>query len=167
MFKTGDDLRQDQLIIGMVCTFVDLLLQLRLIDSLWKREHLDLCLTPYPVLATSVDSGLLNSPVHIHSLITRNVAPCPWYPRVSWSSSKTQKRSSKVSPVCLLSSFIVSSELKPSPSSPLGISPEIMENYIRSCGLFFCSVTSFSWLCCYHLHFGSWRQTSWQSSHCQ
>ena len=39
IFKEGDDLRQDQLVIQMI----------RLMDSLFKRDQLDLRLTPYAV----------------------------------------------------------------------------------------------------------------------
>ena len=47
--KTGDDLRQDQLIIMMI----------QLMDGLLKRAALDLCLTPYAVIAMSPSSGLV------------------------------------------------------------------------------------------------------------
>lgn len=47
--KTGDDLRQDQLIMMMI----------QLMDGLLKRAALDLCLTPYAILATSATSGLV------------------------------------------------------------------------------------------------------------
>jgi Phosphatidylinositol 3- and 4-kinase len=47
--KTGDDLRQDQLIIMMI----------QLMDRLLKRAALDLCLTPYSIIATSPSSGLV------------------------------------------------------------------------------------------------------------
>jgi phosphatidylinositol 3-kinase len=47
--KTGDDLRQDQLIIMMI----------QLMDKLLKRGALDLCLTPYSIIATSPTSGLV------------------------------------------------------------------------------------------------------------
>lgn len=49
MIKTGDDLRQDQLIIMMI----------QLMDGLLKRCALDLCLTPYSIIATSTTSGLV------------------------------------------------------------------------------------------------------------
>ena len=49
MVKTGDDLRQDQLIIQMI----------RLMDGLLKRAALDLCLTPYSVIAMSNTTGLV------------------------------------------------------------------------------------------------------------
>jgi phosphatidylinositol 3-kinase len=49
IFKAGDDMRQDQLIIALI----------RLMDNLLKRENVDLKLTPYRVLATSYDEGLV------------------------------------------------------------------------------------------------------------
>lgn len=49
MVKTGDDLRQDQLVIMMI----------QLMDGLLKRAALDLCLTPYSIIATSHNSGLV------------------------------------------------------------------------------------------------------------
>ncbi|EMR08363.1 hypothetical protein PNEG_03203 [Pneumocystis murina B123] len=47
IFKNGDDLRQDQLVIQMVS----------LMDKLLRNENLDLKLTPYKILATGVNHG--------------------------------------------------------------------------------------------------------------
>lgn len=47
LFKTGDDLRQDQLIIQIIA----------LMDRLLLKENLDLKLTPYRILATSTLAG--------------------------------------------------------------------------------------------------------------
>lgn len=49
IFKNGDDLRQDQLILQMIT----------LMDKLLRRENLDLKLTPYRVLATSTKHGFV------------------------------------------------------------------------------------------------------------
>lgn len=49
MFKIGDDLRQDQLVIQII----------NLMDSLLKNENLDLRLTPYKILATNPLAGLI------------------------------------------------------------------------------------------------------------
>ena len=49
MFKKGDDLRQDQLVIQFISLF----------DNLFKSYGLDLRLTPYKVLATSTDDGFI------------------------------------------------------------------------------------------------------------
>lgn len=47
IFKTGDDLRQDQLVIQIIT----------LMDQLLKKENLDLKLTPYRILATGPITG--------------------------------------------------------------------------------------------------------------
>ncbi|KAI2620530.1 phosphatidylinositol 3-kinase [Hypoxylon sp. NC1633] len=47
LFKTGDDLRQDQLVIQIIT----------LMDQLLQKENLDLKLTPYKILATSTAAG--------------------------------------------------------------------------------------------------------------
>lgn len=49
LVKTGDDLRQDQLVMMLI----------QLMDGLLKRGTLDLCLTPYSIIATSASSGLM------------------------------------------------------------------------------------------------------------
>ena len=47
IFKTGDDLRQDQLVIQIIT----------LMDRLLRKENLDLKLSPYRILATSTSAG--------------------------------------------------------------------------------------------------------------
>ncbi|KAI0019925.1 phosphatidylinositol 3 [Xylariomycetidae sp. FL0641] len=47
LFKTGDDLRQDQLVIQIIT----------LMDRLLQKENLDLKLSPYKILATSTTAG--------------------------------------------------------------------------------------------------------------
>lgn len=47
IFKTGDDLRQDQLVIQIIS----------LMDRLLQKENLDLKLTPYRILATAATAG--------------------------------------------------------------------------------------------------------------
>ncbi|KAK5078399.1 Phosphatidylinositol (PI) 3-kinase [Lithohypha guttulata] len=49
IFKTGDDLRQDQLVVQIIS----------LMDRLLLRENLDLKLTPYRILATSPQAGAI------------------------------------------------------------------------------------------------------------
>jgi phosphatidylinositol 3-kinase len=47
LFKTGDDLRQDQLVVQIII----------LMDQLLQKENLDLKLSPYKILATSTTAG--------------------------------------------------------------------------------------------------------------
>ncbi len=49
IYKIGDDLRQDQLVLQMIA----------LMDKLLKQENLDLKLTPYKVIATGTKEGFL------------------------------------------------------------------------------------------------------------
>lgn len=49
IFKNGDDLRQDQLVIQLMS----------LMDRLLRKEHLDVKLTPYKVLATGEIDGMV------------------------------------------------------------------------------------------------------------
>ncbi|CAG9310079.1 unnamed protein product [Blepharisma stoltei] len=49
MYKNGDDLRQDQLVIQII----------RLMDRLLKNVNLDMCLKPYNVIATSASDGFV------------------------------------------------------------------------------------------------------------
>jgi phosphatidylinositol 3-kinase len=49
LYKKGDDLRQDQLVLQMIS----------LMDRLFRKEHLDLGLMPYRVLPTSSSDGLI------------------------------------------------------------------------------------------------------------
>lgn len=68
IFKSGDDLRQDQLVIQII----------QLMDELLKRENLDLKLKPYRILATSMTDGAIefvpNEPLshvlsHYHGIL--------------------------------------------------------------------------------------------------
>jgi phosphatidylinositol 3-kinase len=95
MFKIGDDLRQDQLIIQMV----------QLMDRLLKRMRLDLRLTPYCVLATSRWNGLVE--FVDDSMPLRHVKDIRAFLRAQRPSS--------------------------APSADLGIEPEVLDNFVKSC----------------------------------
>uniref|UniRef100_A0A7S3V1P0 PI3K/PI4K catalytic domain-containing protein n=1 Tax=Aplanochytrium stocchinoi TaxID=215587 RepID=A0A7S3V1P0_9STRA len=81
MFKAGDDLRQDQLVLQMI----------GVMDSMFKNVNLDLNLTLYRVLATSTSEGMMEfvtdgsavSKVLAQYGTTRNFfrKHCPWPPR--------------------------------------------------------------------------------------
>ena len=51
IFKSGDDLRQDLLTLQM----------LGIMDKIWKKEGLDLCLTPYKCIATGNGMGMIET----------------------------------------------------------------------------------------------------------
>lgn len=96
IFKKGDDLRQDQLVIQMVS----------LMDRLLKLENLDLHLTPYGVLATGQDEGMME-----------------FIP----SSSLAQILSENRSIVNYLQRF------HPDENGPFGITATCLETFIKSC----------------------------------
>ncbi|XP_052204899.1 phosphatidylinositol 3-kinase, root isoform isoform X1 [Diospyros lotus] len=96
IFKKGDDLRQDQLVIQMVT----------LMDRLLKLENLDLHLTPYRVLATGHDEGMLE-----------------FVP----SSSLAQILSEHRSIISYLQKF------HPDEDGPFGITATCLETFIKSC----------------------------------
>ena len=49
LFKCGDDLRQDQLVLQSISLF----------DRIWKKSNLDLCLIPYGCIATGLEVGFI------------------------------------------------------------------------------------------------------------
>ncbi|KAI8895707.1 kinase-like domain-containing protein [Globomyces pollinis-pini] len=70
IFKTGDDLRQDQLILQIFT----------LMDRLLQKENLNLRLTPYHVLATGIDHGMIQF-IHssaIASILKENSSLIPY-----------------------------------------------------------------------------------------
>jgi phosphatidylinositol 3-kinase len=96
IFKKGDDLRQDQLVIQMVL----------LMDRLLKLENLDLQLTPYRVLATGHDEGMME-----------------FIP----SSSLAQILSEHRTIISYLQKF------HPDENGPFGITATCLETFIKSC----------------------------------
>ncbi|CAH3041450.1 unnamed protein product [Porites lobata] len=98
MFKNGDDLRQDQLILQII----------RLMDKLLMKENLDLKLTPYKVLATSGSHGFVQ---FIESTPVAEVLDKD----VDGSIQNYFRRHA------------------PCESAPYGISPEVMDTYVKSC----------------------------------
>ncbi|KAL5723815.1 phosphatidylinositol 3-kinase [Ranunculus cassubicifolius] len=96
IFKKGDDIRQDQLVVQMVS----------LMDRLLKLENLDLHLTPYRVLATGQDEGMLE-----------------FIP----SSSLAQILSEHRSIISYLQKF------HPDEDGPFGITATCLETFIKSC----------------------------------
>lgn len=73
IFKSGDDLRQDMLTLQMI----------RLMDSLWKHNQLDLCMSPYEVIATGHDQGLIQVVMNAESTSSISkvlISPLDWVP---------------------------------------------------------------------------------------
>ncbi|GAA6076688.1 phosphatidylinositol 3-kinase catalytic subunit type 3, partial [Tachysurus ichikawai] len=96
IFKHGDDLRQDQLILQIIS----------LMDKLLRKENLDLKLMPYKVLATSTKHGFMQ---FVQSVPVAEVLA-------------TEGN---------IQSFF--RKHAPSEKGPYGISPEVMDTYVKSC----------------------------------
>ncbi|KAA8533154.1 hypothetical protein F0562_033313 [Nyssa sinensis] len=96
IFKKGDDIRQDQLVIQMVS----------LMDRLLKLENLDLHLTPYRVLATGHDEGMLE-----------------FIPSSSLAQILSEHRS--------ITSYL--QKFHPDEDGPFGITATCLETFIKSC----------------------------------
>jgi phosphatidylinositol 3-kinase len=100
IFKTGDDLRQDQLVIQIIL----------LMDRLLLKENLDLKLTPYKVLATGPEHGLMQ-----------------FIPSKSLAAVLNEHQNNVLS-------FFREHHPDAGPDSIYGIDAMVMETYIRSCG---------------------------------
>ncbi|KDD73211.1 hypothetical protein H632_c2423p0, partial [Helicosporidium sp. ATCC 50920] len=96
MYKKGDDLRQDQLAVQLI----------RLMDQLLLREHLDLRVTAYKVLPTSVSDGLIE-----------------FVPSLPLARLLAQHRT--------IHHFLALHH--PDEQGPFGLRAAVLENFIRSC----------------------------------
>ncbi|KAL6453407.1 VPS34 Phosphatidylinositol 3-kinase VPS34 [Candida maltosa Xu316] len=141
MFKIGDDLRQDQLVIQII----------NLMDQLLKNENLDLKLTPYKILATSPIAGLIQFVPNetLDSILSKTYPPTvPDETPVSTNGIVNYLRihsqeQQSVEPISksILSSSSSSNQTptplppqpKPTITSDLGVSPMLMDNYVKSC----------------------------------
>ncbi|KAI7891262.1 kinase-like domain-containing protein [Mucor mucedo] len=99
LFKTGDDLRQDQLVIQIIS----------LMDKLLLKENLDLKLTPYKVLATGPEHGLMQ------------------FVQSSSLAAVLNEHQNNVR------SFFKKHHPSSEPNNVYGIDPKVMETYTRSC----------------------------------
>lgn len=98
IYKKGDDLRQDQFILQMIS----------LMDRLLKRENLDLRLTPYKVLPTSSDDGLVE-----------------FVPSQSLSKVLSEHRT--------IAKYLQMTHANVDSAGPFGLRMEVLETFVRSC----------------------------------
>lgn len=96
LYKKGDDLRQDQFVLQMIS----------LMDRLLKREALDLHLTPYRVLPTSGDDGLVQ-----------------FVPSTPLSRVLAEHRT--------IHKFLLQHQAEP--GAPHGLKPSVLDTFVRSC----------------------------------
>lgn len=99
IFKCGDDLRQDQLVMQVIT----------LMDNLLRKENLDLKLTPYKILSTGVDHGMIQ---FIESYTLAHIL--------------AQHNNN-------LQAFLRQTHPNPNAPAYYGMEPFVMENYIKSC----------------------------------
>ncbi|CEP14473.1 hypothetical protein [Parasitella parasitica] len=99
IFKAGDDLRQDQLVIQIIS----------LMNKLLLKENLDLKLTPYKVLATAADSGMIQ-----------------FVPSMSLAGVLNEHQNN-------ILNFFKAHHPSLEPGNVYGIDPKVMETYTRSC----------------------------------
>lgn len=99
IFKAGDDLRQDQLVIQIIS----------LMNRLLLKENLDLKLTPYKVLATAVDTGMMH-----------------FVQSMSLAAVLNDHQNN-------ILNFFKAHHPSTEPGNVYGIDPKVMETYIRSC----------------------------------
>lgn len=124
IFKHGDDLRQDQLILQTIA----------LMDKLLRRENLDLKLTPYRwllnIFVISNQSVVLNSTFLITKKLFRVLATSTKHGFLQFIESTT------VAEVLASEGSILNFFRKhyPSETGPYGVAPEVMDTYVRSCG---------------------------------
>lgn len=107
IFKNGDDMRQDQLVIQLIS----------LMDRLMRKEHLDLKLTPYKVLATGQVDGM-----------------------IQFISSITLGEIASRFPGGILEYLRIENPDTSGGIGTYGVTPSVLENFVRSCAGY-CVVT--------------------------
>lgn len=150
MFKIGDDLRQDQLVIQII----------NLMDQLLKNENVDLRLTPYKILATSPVAGLIQFVPNetLDTVLANYGAQQQQQPLASNTTStepgtepvngilnylrlhndtddQTNTATTVVSDVDVSQSTLTQATRlrKHTVTSDLGVLPAVMDNYVKSC----------------------------------
>lgn len=131
IFKTGDDLRQDQLVVQIFT----------LMDRLLRKENLDLRITPYKVLATGIDHGIF-----LFLLLSSFLGMLQFVPSKAIASILSEYGNSLVPFLAqgritepLLPSSTTESIANPSSHATYsdGIERQVLENFVRSTGLHF------------------------------
>jgi phosphatidylinositol 3-kinase len=135
IFKKGDDLRQDQFItqVRVISSRCFNLFEsniypqmITVMDSIWKKAGMDLQLTPYRVLATSRDEGMLQ---HVPSVtfakaLEESNFDLPRY--LHWNLLFNV-----LTHFFALSSYFVA--LHRDPDGEYGFSDKILDNFVKSC----------------------------------
>lgn len=133
IFKNGDDLRQDQLVIQLFT----------LMDRLLRKENLDLRLSPYSVLATSISEGMIQ-----------------FVPSKSLAAIMAEHGS--------LQNYLRLEHADDGALGSYGIEAGVMDTFVRSCGTFPPMLGSDlrSWLFCPDICSWGWRSSFGQPHAC-
>ncbi|KAM9930859.1 hypothetical protein OXX80_009265 [Metschnikowia pulcherrima] len=147
MFKIGDDLRQDQLVIQII----------NLMDQLLKNENLNLKLTPYKILATSPVAGLIQFIPNetLDSVLSRSYADADTSAQGRESRSRGSAESAQRNGILtylqlhsrlmdrddadegsilgVKKNALAQQNPQQAIVSDLGVSTQVMENYVKSC----------------------------------
>lgn len=139
MFKIGDDLRQDQLVIQIIT----------LMDQLLKNENLNLKLTPYKILATSPIAGLIHfvpnetldtvlskNYAELSNATTTNTGSEPAEPVVSNGILNFLQFHSRLPQEDSENESTQPEDTQRNPhaiATDLGVSRVLMDNYVKSC----------------------------------
>ncbi|KAF4318062.1 hypothetical protein G195_008708 [Phytophthora kernoviae 00238/432] len=102
IFKAGDDLRQDQLVLQI----------LRVMDDLWREAELDLCLLPYACISTGDEIGMIEVVGDSETLASII------YARHAKSSTRIGRKL-KAATDALIKDGVISDWLFKSPGSPI------------------------------------------------
>lgn len=125
MFKIGDDLRQDQLVIQII----------NLMDQLLKNENLDMKLTPYKILATSPQAGLIQfvENVTLDSVLLEDPLPVNGILKYLQNHLRQQQPQNGPTHSVLGQTRNSAPVQQHSITLDLGISTAIMDNYVKLC----------------------------------
>lgn len=147
MFKIGDDLRQDQLVIQIIT----------LMDQLLKNENLNLKLTPYKILATSPVAGLIQFVPNetLDSVLSKSYADIAGIGQLSGNPSGApggavagngilsylqlhsrklqQEEPESESVLGRKKNSVPTEQQQQAITTDLGVSPVVMDNYVKSC----------------------------------
>lgn len=118
LFKTGDDLRQDQLVVQIIM----------LMDRLLQKENLDLRLSPYKILATSTTAGMSQfvPSASLQSILSRyhkSAHPALAYLRQHANASASGRDGASGA----------TNATAANSNDPTGLPRETLETFIRSC----------------------------------
>lgn len=120
IFKTGEDLRQDQLVLQLI----------RLMDALLKGRGLDMRLTPFHALATGRQQGIVEFVPGAVSVADVVQASRRTRDAGNHNGGARPAPGGRRPPPSPILAFL--QQHGPSPGAPLGLEPAVLDTYVRS-----------------------------------